>query len=405
MRGMINAAIGLVLMLFAGFIYAWSILSVPIATEFSQWTGTQLSLTFTICMACFCLGGILSGVLARRVPIRVNLLLSAILFVVGFFITGHITGISMLYLGYGVLGGTASGLAYNSVLGVVPQWFPTKQGLISGMLLMGFGASSLLIGTAFSALTPDGVGAWRTSVQVMGALMGALLLVGALVLRLPKGGELPAAAEAINKVSAEYTTAEMLRKGSFWLFFLWSVFLSAAGLVVIGQARAMALAANPQMEVSALTLAVGLISVCNGLGRVTFGGLYDRLGHRVTMLLVNLSLLMGVGLLLLSLGGAGGLLVPGFVMVGLGYGGTPTMNASVTKSFFGLRHYPVNFSVMNMGLLVASFAATAAGAIYDAVGGFQPVFLLLFALLGVGLFSALVLRKPQSQERAQRKRC
>lgn len=397
MRRIIYAAIGLVLMLFAGFIYAWSILSAPIAAEFPGWTGTQLSLTFTICMAFFCLGGILSGVLARRVPIRVNLLLSAILFLIGFSITGRVSGLSMLYIGYGVLGGAASGLAYNSVLSVVPRWFPAKQGLISGMLLMGFGASSLLIGTAFTALTPAAVGAWRASIQVMGALMSALLLVGAFLLRLPREGELPAAATgaAGEQGSVEYTTAEMLSKGSFWLFFLWSVLLSASGLVVIGQARAMALAANPQMEMPTLTFAVGLISVCNGLGRVTFGGLYDRLGHKSTMLLVNVGLLAGAGLLLLSLRGAGALLVPGFVLVGLGYGGTPTMNAAVTKSFFGLRHYPANFSVMNMGLLVASFASTAAGAIYDAVGGFQPVFLVLFALLGVGLTSALALRGPQ----------
>lgn len=208
MRRIIYAAIGLVLMLFAGFIYAWSILSAPIAAEFPGWTGTQLSLTFTICMAFFCLGGILSGVLARRVPIRVNLLLSAILFLIGFSITGRVSGLSMLYIGYGVLGGAASGLAYNSVLSVVPRWFPAKQGLISGMLLMGFGASSLLIGTAFTALTPAAVGAWRASIQVMGALMSALLLVGAFLLRLPREGELPAAATgaAGEQGSVEYTT-------------------------------------------------------------------------------------------------------------------------------------------------------------------------------------------------------
>ena len=47
------AAVGLVVLLFAGFVYGWSIFAAPIGADFPAWSKAQLSLTFTICMAFF----------------------------------------------------------------------------------------------------------------------------------------------------------------------------------------------------------------------------------------------------------------------------------------------------------------------------------------------------------------
>ena len=55
-------------------------------------------------------------------------------------------------------------------------------------------------------------------------------------------------------------------------------------------------------------------------------------------------------------------MVAGFIVTGLGYGGAPTMGSAVISDFFGQKNYPVNFSINNMNLLVASFAGTIAGA-------------------------------------------
>ena len=388
------ALVGVVLMLFAGFVYAWSVLSAPIAAEFPGWSNAQLSLTFTLCMAFFCLGGMAAGLLAQRIPVRINVRISALLFLVGFFLTSRTQSLSQLYVGYGVLCGTASGFAYNSIMNVMPQWFPDRPGLISGVLLMGFGASSMVIGAAFTAVTGDAAGAWRTTLMAMGVLMAALLFAGSFAFRLPKPGELPAARAAAAAEGPQFTLGQMLRRPSFWLFFLWAVCLSAAGLVVNAQARGIARTVNPDMDAGALSLAVGLISVCNGLGRVLFGALFDRRGRKAAMSLVLASFAVGNGLLLLALRGAPSLLLPGFVLIGLGYGGGPTMSASVTRSFYGRKNYPVNFSVVNLNLLVGSFASTAAGGIFDATGSYTTVFALLFVLIAAALAAMLAIRKP-----------
>jgi len=80
----------------------------------------------------------------------------------------------MLYLSFGVLCGLASGFSYNAVMSSISRWFPDKQGLISGILLMGFGIGAFLIGKLYQAFTPDTTGAWRTSFLVLG---GAIFVV------------------------------------------------------------------------------------------------------------------------------------------------------------------------------------------------------------------------------------
>lgn len=389
------AVVGVVMMLFAGFVYAWSILSAPIAADFPQWSNAQLSLTFTICMAFFCLGGMGAGILSKKIPVRINVFISAGLFLVGFFLVSRAESLVMLYVSYGVLCGTASGFAYNSVMNVIPRWFPNQQGLISGTLLMGFGASSMIIGSVFTAITPDAPGAWRNTLLVMGVLMAVVILVGGLLFQTPQAGQVPAAQKSAAKGDGlELTTGQMLRRPSFWLFFLWAVVLAASGLVVIAQARTVAQTAAPGMDAGSISFVVGLISVCNGLGRVTFGALFDRVGRRTTMLLVIVCFVVGIAAAWMSMSGSAVLLVLGFMFIGMGYGGAPTMAAAVTKQFYGQENYPVNFSVMNINLLVASFASTAAGAILDATGSFTIIFALLFGLIAAALVSWLCIRNP-----------
>ena len=91
------AAVGLVVLLFAGFVYGWSIFAAPIGADFPAWSKAQLSLTFTICMAFFCLGGFAAGNLSKKIPVRVNVIFSAALFLVGFFLVSRADSLPMLY--------------------------------------------------------------------------------------------------------------------------------------------------------------------------------------------------------------------------------------------------------------------------------------------------------------------
>lgn len=391
------AAVGLVVLLFAGFVYGWSIFAAPIGADFPAWSKAQLSLTFTICMAFFCLGGFAAGNLSKKIPVRVNVIFSAALFLVGFFLVSRADSLPMLYVSYGVLCGTASGFAYNSVMSTMTKWFPNSQGTISGVLLMGFGSSSMVLGSLFDAMTPAETGAWRQTFLIMGIIMAAVIFIGAFFFKMPPPSAAPAAkVKQADGSGRDLTPTQMLRTSSFWLFFLWAILISGIGLAVISQAKPFASAIGVAVDAGVITFVVGFISICNGLGRVVFGGLFDKLGWKRTMTIVNAVSLVGVIILIAALfTKAFPLVVVGFIVTGLGYGGAPTMGSAVISDFFGQKNYPVNFSINNMNLLVASFAGTIAGALYDASQSYVSTLVVLAVCSVVAFVVMSCIRRPK----------
>ncbi len=405
MNRWVYAAVGVVVLLLAGLVYAWSVFSSPIAAYFPEWTKAQLSLTFTICMAFFCIGGFVGGLLAGKVNVKINVWASAILFFVGFFIASRSNSTTMLYLGYGVLGGFASGLVYNAVMSTISRWFPDKPGLISGILLMGFGFGSFFVGKVYQAMTPAGPGvdAWRNTFFIFGVVLLAAIGVCGLFFVKPTAEDLaglkiegPAKKANKREEGIEAAPAEMLRTSAFWLYFVWAILLSAAGLALISQATGVATEVGPEVDPSTIATVVGLISICNGIGRVIFGGLFDRIGRGRTMTLISVAFILSVSILVLALTQKSfPLIVIGFICTGFSYGGVTPTNSAFISAFYGKKNYPVNFSIINMNLLVASFGSTIAGMLYDASGSFLSTF---FLMIGAGVLAVvcnLFIRSPK----------
>lgn len=396
------AAMGVLVLLFAGLIYAWSVLSRPVSAYFTDWSSAQLSMTFTICMMFFCLGGFFAGLFSGKINVKINMVASAFLFLAGFFIASKASSLSGLYIGYGVLAGTASGIAYNSIMGTVTKYFPDKPGLISGILLMGFGFGSFLIGKVYQAFTGTGE-SFRKSFLLFGIILFLVMLLCALLIRKPGDAETAALAEKVtdNNKSGKITETEemnfrqMMRRRSFWLYFIWAILLCAAGLAVISQAGAMAVEVAPEASAGTISTVVGLISIFNGVGRVIFGGMYDRIGRGKTMVINEILFCSAIILLILSLStGSFSILIVGFVITGLAYGGVPTTNSAFVGSFYGRKHYSVNFSVLNMNLFFASFGSTIAGHLYDSSGSYFSTLFFLLSAIVVGIIISMLIKKP-----------
>lgn len=389
--------LGILALLAAGVLYAWSILKTPLADTFG-WTGAELALNFTLTMCFYCLGGFLGGLISRKLGCRFSLFLAAILSGVGFFLTSRLSGaVVMLYISYGVLAALGIGIAYNVIITTVSAWFPDKKGLCSGALMMGFGTSALVVGKLASALI-DGPG-WRTAYLTMGIMLAIVLALTALVLRKPgKDVVLPAQLQKTGSGAEvfeqrDYQTGEMLRRLSFWLAFLCIVCLAAVGNTVISFARDLALSVGAQAAFA--TILVGVLSVCNGLGRIAVGMLFDRLGRKWTMLLANCLTILAAGITLISVMTKSlPLCIAGLCVTGFSYGSAPTITSAFTSTFYGTKYFPLNFSVMNFNLMGASFAATAAGGLVESCGGYIAPFVLLLCLAGISLVLNLCIRKP-----------
>ncbi len=395
-RRWVYLALGVASMLFAGIIYAWSILKAPFAFF---WTAPQLALNFTITMTCFCLGGFVGAKLSKRFGITAAIITAGVLAASGFLLAATLDGrsILMLYLSYGVLAGFGIGIAYNAVISTVNAWFPDKKGLSSGCLMMGFGASSLIIGNAASKMM-EFIGYQRTF-MLLGAALGIVLIITALVLKKPDGTiTFPAPKAKKNTVSEsfeirDHSTAQMLRRPSFWMIFIAYGLVGAVGSSVISFARDLSLSVGASAALA--TTLVGVLSVCNGFGRIIAGALFDAVGRRATMLVSGVITIAASAVTLVAvLLGSLPVCIVGLCLVGLSYGFCPTVSSTSVAAFYGAKYYPTNFSVMNFNLIGASFIATACSSLYAATGGYTVPFMVLLGLSCGAMALILLIQKP-----------
>ena len=391
--------LGVFSMLFAGIIYAWSILKAPLASELN-FEGSALALNFTLTMCFFCLGGFAGSFLSKKIGVKLSVILSGIMAGLGFVFTGLFTQSStlLLYFTYAVMAGGGIGIIYNVVISSVNAWFPDKKGFCSGCLMMGFGASTLILGNLASALFEIESIGWRMTYVIFGIALGAALVITGFVIKRPGADDILPEAKAVqtkgeNFERRDYSPTEMIRRSSFWRAFICLICLTAVGSSVISFARDLALSVGAESGLA--TTLVGVLSVCNGLGRILTGKIFDILGRRKTMIAANIVTIFAAGVTLLAVYiGSLPLCIIGLCLTGVSYGSSPTVASAFSSAFYGMKHFATNFSIMNFNLMVASFVATACSGLLTSSGGYALPFALLLTLSVGALGLNLSIKKP-----------
>ena len=385
--------VGTIALLFAGTVYAWSILKVPLAQNFG-WTVPQLTVNFTLTMSFFCLGGILGSLLNKKIGLRNTLIISAILSGAGFIFTSFLSGssISMLYVWYGIVCGLGIGIAYNNIISTVNQWFLDKKGFSSGVLLMGYGASSLIIGSIAAKTIANANFGWRNTYLSIGIALFIVLFACAMILKTRVFNTVNKTADSSALQVKDYTLAEMLKSISFWKALAVITFLAACGNTVISIAKDISLASG-LTETLAVTM-VGILSVCNGLGRIICGLIFDKFGCKKTMVYADvLTIIAGIVILIAVMNSSVVLCIAGLCIVGLSFGCCPTISAAFIADFFGKKNYNLNYSVFNLNLLIASLIASLESYLLAVSGGYAVPFIVLIALAVVALGITLSIKK------------
>ena len=385
---------GVVLLLAMGLVYAWSIFVRPLEEEFG-WLRSQTSLAFSICMSMFCVGGILTGILTKKVTARTVIWLSALLVGGGFIGTSKVASLAQLYFFYGGLIGLGVGMSYNAVLSSIMRWFPERPGITSGLLMMGFGLGALILGTVGVYLI-NSIG-WRATFRNLGIVYFVVIVISSFFIKPPGAGvslpKLVAKGVSPKETFRDYSTSEMLKRPAFWLFFFWSVILAACGLIIVSNAAPMAHSMGGAALGGVLT---GLIAIFNGLGRVVFGLTYDKAGRKLAMTLISLGFALGGVLLTVALAaGSMAILFAGCLLGGMMYGGLPTSSSTVIRLFYGLKNYSLNFSLINLNLIFASFLGPFLSArLLDATGSYQTSFIAIIVFGAVALGVNFIIRRP-----------
>jgi len=369
-----------------GVLYTWSVISKKIPDEWG-WTEAHRALPYTIACLIFAFMMVPAGKLQDRFGPRLVASLGGILTGAGLILASRFTTLGMFILGFGILAGTGIGFGYASATPPAVKWFPpARTGMIAGIVVSGFGLASIYIAPLANYLI--GRSGVQTTMLVFGiAFLAVVVLLSQMLVNPPP--KAPAGTGGAAEAAAEYSATEMLKTPSFYVLWFMYVFNAGAGLMIIGKlAKLVAVQANFQ----AGFVLVALLAVGNAGGRLLAGTLSDKMG-RIAILKIFTAfqcLLMFATPFMTN----AVVLVVISMCIGMNYGSNLALFPSITKDYYGIKNFGINYGLVFTAWGVGSILALVAGKIYDVYGSFDYALYLSGALLVVTMIMAFVVKKP-----------
>jgi len=375
-------------------LYSWSLYIKPLTENYS-WERADVVWTFSIAVLIIPIAMIVAGKLIHKIGPTKVIFLGAISLVTGLVVASFFKSLPALYFGYGFLGGIGVGFIYVTPVSVCAKWFPDRKGLITGLIVAGFGLGSILFTPVcqwlLGSMIPNQVFLIQAAIIVVGVIIGAPLMKLAPDGYKPAGWE-PKAAAATGASSHDYTTAEMLRTSQYWFLLIMYLFANLGGLFVIGSAALIARdVASLTPELAASIVAV--LAITNTIGRLVSGAAVDWLGPKrvVTIIYIAMAILFfamqymtNYALIAIGIGGIA-------VCFGAMMGAYPTL----VNEFFGVKYLSTNYSFVFLAYGIGGFSAGFVYKISDSYfGGPNIAFLIIGAFCVLGVVMSLMAKKP-----------
>lgn len=379
-----------------GATYAWSLFADALHTQLGLAKATT-QVPFTAFYIAFPATMIFSGSLLRRLGPRGCAVLGGLIFGGGWMFASlgeHHFGLTIL--GVGLLGGIGVGFAYVVPISVGMQWFPGHKGLVTGLIVAGFGGGAALVSRSAEGMMRSGQMTGTDVLFVLGAVFAILIAFNGAFMRFPsqtvaagdRGDPPPEPASSASELSWR----DVVFSRTFILLYTCMFTGLAAGFTIIPNLKQ--LYAHADIRTGAT--AVGIFAIANAVGRVSWGYAFDRLFSSAAIpynLLAQAAVLLASPLLLRT---ASGLYVLA-ALAGFNYGGVLVLYASATAAAWGAIRVGRIYGWLFSANILASSAPVIAAAGYDRSRTFTPVLMALAVLL---LVTAMAAIRPLSTPRS-----
>ena len=398
---MLFPVMGIIMNLCMGNLYAWSVFRNPLMKAYG-WTAFQATVPFAISIGAFAVGMVAAGRWQDKAGPKPVAVTGGILLGIGFILSSFLgSTLAGLYITFGVIVGLGIGFAYVTPIAVTVKWWPDKRGLMTGLVVMGFGAGAI-IGGIGGPIMVAAMGVLQTFL-VFGIVFGVLVAGCGMVLRNPPAGYKPAGwsppapAPGAKVVKYDYSPGEMVATGAFWMLWIGYLISAGVGLIVISQASPIG------QEVAKLTPVVAggaltLLAVFNGLGRPGFGWISDTIGRKNAWMLVFAMHLISL-IFILPNATTFGMYVVGVCVVGFAFGGTLALMPAFTADYFGTKGLGINYGWLFSAYGVAGLVLTLVAAqVRTAAGSWNTAFWYLVIACVIGLISAVLVKAPAPRE-------
>ena len=340
-----------------GTVYAWSFFQTPI-TELVGWSNTQVAWAFSLSIFMLGVMAAWGGAKIDKYGPRKLAITGGVIYALGYIISAYALSsdtLWLLYLAFGILGGSGLGLAYVTPVATVSKWFTKNQGLATGMVVMGFGLGALVMSKMLAPLFLQiSSGNLSTTFLYIGLTLLIVLPISSSFMQLPSTYESnPQTQTKQSAVLTRPSTSKLIFSKSFiiiWLMFMINV---VAGMIFISFQSPL-LQDILKLNVPASDLAdtsviaslnaagatlIAVSSIFNGLGRFFLGAVSDKIGRITTFrILLALQAVIFVTLIFVS----HPLLFSVFVcIVLLCYGGGFGVMPSLINDSYGAKLMPV----------------------------------------------------------------
>jgi len=364
------------MMAIANLQYAWTLFTIPL-TRGLQATLSAVQIAFTLFVLAETWLVPFEGYLIDRVGARLVVTAGGVLVGISWIGAGLAHSLGGLYATY-ALGGVGAGAVYGACIGTALKWFPDRRGLAAGATAGAYG-----IGTALTVIPIQRMIAgsgYQTAFITWGIVQGVVVITTAQFLRRPSADMARTAAPArVAQCATSFTPRQMVATGRFWLMYAMMALVAFGGLMVTAQLKPIAHTYGLDRGIlafalSALSLALIVDRVLNGLTRPIWGWISDRIGRENTMALAFSAEAAAIVLLLnLVHRPVWFVLLTGLTF--FAWGEIFSLFPATIGDVFGPDYATTNYGIEYTAKGVASiFAGWGAARILEASGSWVPVF-------------------------------
>lgn len=390
-----------------GLLYSWSVFRGPL-TQLHGWTKAETIAPYRYSMLAFAAGMIVAGFWQDRKGPRIVATVGGLLIGTGCLLAAWLGDtVNGLVLSYGLVTGLGVGFAYVTPIAMCVKWFPDKRGMIVGLAVMGFGIGPLVFGPLLEALIGRDATQLAVTIPRTFLILAAIFFVGVIgaaqLYRVPPPGWRPEGwtPPPGRMAAVEINPSGMLRTWQFYV--LWLVYFlgTSVGLTAIGEATPQLRELAVATTVISAGVALGIMAIFNGAGRLAWGSFSDRFGRKpATLAMAVVSVVACMGFLRSATGFW--MLLAGLCFAAFAYGGYLALMPSFTADYYGPKNVGANYGLLFSawgvcGFLVPGYFAgimDKARVAGDLASGYQQVYTTLAVLAILGAAMTALLRPP-----------
>ena len=380
--------------------YGWTLFVNPMDAKY-HWGRGSIQVAFTIFVLLETWLVPVEGYLVDRFGPRLVVLAGGILCGVAWAMNARADSLPFLYVAAAV-GGLGAGAVYGTCVGNALKWFPDRRGLAAGLTAAGFGAGSALTIIPISSMIESR--GYEDTFLYFGIGQGVIVVLLALILAAPRQAQVQKAAGRVLQGRRQFRPLEVLRQPVFWVMYLMFVMVGAGGLMATAQlapiARDFNIADVPVSLVGitlpALTFALTIDRILNGLTRPFFGWVSDNIGREATMLVAFG--FEAIGIMALSIYGRDPVLF--VLLTGLvffAWGEIYSLFPSTSADTFGSEFAAANAGLLYTAKGTASLLVPLSSVLASITGGWHAVFVVAAVMNAAAALMAWFVLKPMRE--------